>query len=65
MNTGLDRIRKLYSEAGDNSLKAAQLHQELAQASESGPVWMAYRAASEALQAKNAWNPFEKLFRIR
>ncbi|GAB4407100.1 MAG: hypothetical protein OHK0053_33650 [Microscillaceae bacterium] len=65
MNTGLDRIRKLYSEAGGNSLKAAQLHQELALAPENDPVWTAYRAASEALQAKNAWNPFEKLMRIQ
>lgn len=56
----INEIRKLFSEAADNSSKTNQLYQLLQNETGKNPILLAYRAASEALEAKHSWNVLTK-----
>lgn len=56
----LDEVRKLFSEAPENQSKTSQLYQLLKSEIGESPILLAYRAASEALEAKHSWNVLTK-----
>jgi hypothetical protein len=62
----IQQIRKIYSEAANDSAKADWLYQHLKGIKLPQPaILLAYLAASEALQARNSFFPFTKLSMIQ
>lgn len=54
-------VRRLYTAAIESAAKTEQLHQTLTALKPTEPLVLAYLGAVEALLAKHAWNPYNKV----
>jgi len=57
----INKIRNDYVEAVKNEKTAAKLYSELKNIKNPNPLILAYLGASDAIRAKHAWNPVNKL----
>lgn len=57
----LNKIRKDYIQAVSSEKVASRLYSELKEIKEPSPLILAYLGSSEAVKAKHAWNPINKM----